>query len=105
MSWKWRIRLAIVALAAFTTGMMVAIAISPKAHASPDTYYLECITPSGGQVTDTAQELRLGQLVQEELLQGVARTTVVSRLIADNGANWDRAEIIVTCAARTELYG
>lgn len=95
-------------ITAFCLGVLFTCALmtwASPAHADPNTYYLECITESGGAVSDVAQELRLGELVQSELLEGLDRPTVVSRLLSDTHTTWERAEMIVSCAEQTWIAG
>jgi hypothetical protein len=81
---------------------LAALAVNPaEAHADPSGYFLDCITNHGYVITDAAQAIHLGRLIQLDELNDLPRSQIISNLIVRWGADPYQANIYVDCAYHT----
>lgn len=76
----------------------VGAAVSPAAHADPDTKYIVDLATAGLPMGSAAQEIYMGQLICKNLAGGLSTTDAALRLINGGGVSTDVAVAIVGLA-------
>lgn len=77
---------------------------APRAHAEPNTLFLQCLTQEGLTITNSAEATRYAALIEQDARNNVP-IGVTTRALIQKGFDPLKAGIYVACVARDRMVG
>lgn len=81
------------------------LGLAPMSHADPNSFYLDCLTQHGIVITDTANAVNLGVLIQQAEMNQTPYNVLQQDLETQWGESPRMAQVDMMCAAMTLRHG